>query len=235
MKNPKFPTAKDIVELIIKKYRYLDINELHKKCYIEILSLKNQLYEKEIDKFLEELELPIDVVRKIKNKIFKPVYENQVEYHNLLEKIVRPIVQAIQPISGNIAELCAVQELIKHGLKEGLNFKRKVGRTDLVLYYPNLQVSKVIHRVEVKNVSLRERATRGLKFDGDSLLGFFNNPKEFTEENVKIIEELCKKTSGYCYIPPDTLSQIKYKSKKFKSNTEFGKDMKYFCLYGKLP
>jgi hypothetical protein len=44
---------------------------------------------------------------------------------------------------------------------------------------------KLKHRIEVKNVKIRERATRGLLFDGDSLFGFFDDESEFTESNVE--------------------------------------------------
>lgn len=229
----KFPKAKEIVNLVIKKYGILDINELH--GYLEILSLKSKIYENEISNFLKQFDLPENIFLKIKNKILEPIEENQVLYINFLEKIARPVIQAVQPLAGSIAELCAIQELIRVGLKDGMNFKRRVERTDLVIYFPTAYRYKKKHRIEVKNVSLRERATRGLKFDGDSLLGFFNDPGEFTEENIKIIENLCREKNGYCYIPPKTLKQIKYKTERFKSNMVFAEDMKHFCKTGVLP
>jgi hypothetical protein len=87
----------------------------------------------------------------------------------------------------------------------------------------------------MKNVSLRERATRGLAFDGDSLLGFFNQPNEFTESNVEVFENLCIKTGGYCYVPPKILEVIPYKTKRFKPNNQFGEDMAVFAKTGKMP
>jgi hypothetical protein len=38
-----------------------------------------------------------------------------------------------------------------------------------MVYYPDLRNQKSKHRVEVKNVKLRERGVRGLAFDGDSM------------------------------------------------------------------
>lgn len=183
---------------------------------------------------MEEIDLPEFVKKTLKDKMLKPIEVNGKNYSNFLEETVRRITQAVQPISGNIAELCAVIDLQKNNLEEGIHFQRKVKRTDLIIYYPNINSQKKIHRIEVKNVSLRERATRGLSFDGDTLLGFFNNPDEFTKENIRIIDELCLKNSGYCYIPPKTLDSIRFPTKRFKSNSEFGKDMAFFVKNGRL-
>lgn len=234
MKN-KFPSAQDIIISLLDKYQTLEINQLHQKAYEEIIRFKELFYENRVSDFLEKIVLPESIKKKLKKKILEPVEINGKTYSNFLEATVRRITQAIQPISGNIAELCAVVELQKNNLKEGIHFQRKVKSTDIIIYYPNLNNPKKIHRIEVKNVSLRERATRGLLFDGDSLLGFFNNSDEFTKENTKIIDDLCLKNSGYCYIPPQTLSNIKFPTKKFKSNSEFGKDMAFFAKNGRLP
>lgn len=231
----KFPSAQDIITSILDKYKSLEINQLHQKAYEEIIRLKEILYKNKVNKFLGKLDLPESMKRMLKEKMLEPVEINGKSYANFFEEMVRRITQAVQPISGNIAEICATIELQKNKLKEGIHFQRKVKRTDLVIYYPNVNSQKKIHRVEVKNVSLRERATRGLLFDGDSLLGFFNNPDEFTKENIKIIDGLCLKSSGYCYIPPQTLINIKFPTTRFKSNCEFGKDMLYFVKNGRLP
>lgn len=84
----------------------------------------------------------------------------------------------------------------------------------------------------MKNVKLRERGTRGLVFDGDSMIGFFNEPSEFTASNVEVIEKHCKKANGYCYVPPQTLKAIKHQNLRFKANTEFASDMKKFVEGG---
>ena len=66
------------------------------------------------------------------------------------------------------------------------------------------------------------------------MFGFFDSPEEFTESNVDIIDKQCNKTSGFCYLPPDTLKNMVYKGKCFRSNTRFAKDMLYFVKNGKL-
>jgi len=234
MKN-KFPSAQDIILSVLDKHKSLEINQLHQKAYEEIIKFKELFYENRVNEFLEKLDLPESLKKMLKKNILEPVKINGKIYSNFLEETVRRITQAVQPISGNIAELCAAVDLQKNGLKEGIHFQRKVKRTDLIIHYPDISSSEKIHRVEIKNVSLRERATRGLAFDGDSLLGFFNNLNEFTEENIKIIENLCFKNSGYCYLPLKTLNSIKFPTTRFKSNAEFGKDMIFFVRNGRLP
>jgi len=91
-----------------------------------------------------------------------------------------------------------------------------------------------IDRLHEKTFKLRERGTRGLAFDGDSMIGFFNQPSEFTESNIKVIDEHCKHTGGYCYVPEDTLRQIKHKTKRFRPNTEFARDMENFTKTGSI-
>ena len=73
-----------------------------------------------------------------------------------------------------------------------------------------------------------------MAFDGDSMVGFFNEPSEFTESNIEIIDEHCKKTGGYCYIPSETLKLIKNKTKRFKANIELASDMKKFVINGSI-
>lgn len=233
----KLFSAEEIITSIIKKYKRLEINSLHEKAYEEVMKIKKLYYENKISEFLEKINLPSEIKISLKKKMLEPVIINGKSYLNFFEAIVIKLTQSIQPTSGNIAELCAIVELEKIGLKEGINFKKRVKniRSDIVVYYPNAKNPKKIHRIEVKNVSLRERGARGLSFDGDSLLGFFNNYKEFTKGNVKIIDELCKKTSGYCYLPPKTLSQIEFLTERFKSNLLFGEDMLFFTTHGYLP
>jgi len=105
-----------------------------------------------------------------------------------------------------------------------------------MIYHPQLLNASKKHRVEVKNVALRERGTRGLKFDGDSIIGFFNEPSEFTNENITIIDQHCVGTGGYCYLPPDTLQAIKQKfhPRRFKSNQDFASDIKKFVEQGSI-
>lgn len=231
----KFPPAKDIVTSILNKYKLLEVNQLHRKTYEEIVRLKDLFYKNSVNEFLENIHLTEPVKNMLKKKILIPVKVRGKTYPNFLEATARGITQAVQPISGNIAEVCATVELQKNNLKENSHFKRKVGRTDLVIYHPNINFPKRTHRVEIKNVSFRERSTRGLAFDGDSLFGFFNNPNEFTKNTIEIIDELCLKNSGYCYVPPETLKGIKYSHKRIRSNSRFGTDMQYFVAKGRLP
>jgi hypothetical protein len=93
---------------------------------------------------------------------------------------------------------------------------------------------KLKHRIEVKNVKIRERATRGLLFDGDSLFGFFNDESEFTEPTVELIDNLCAKTGGYCYMPHATLNKIPHKAKRLRPNVAFAHDMLSFARTGKI-
>jgi len=83
-------------------------------------------------------------------------------------------------------------------------------------------------------VKLRERATRGLLFDRDSLFGFFDDENEFSKSNVEIIDGLCERTQGYCYIPSLTLGKMVYKGARFRPNTMFGQDMLNFAETGKI-
>ena len=68
------------------------------------------------------------------------------------------------------------------------------------------------------------------------MVGFFNDAKEFTKETIKIIDKHCRKTGGYCYIPPEILKEIlsKHKAKRLKSNDEFVNDMNIFVKSGTI-
>jgi len=67
------------------------------------------------------------------------------------------------------------------------------------------------------------------------MFGFFDSPSEFTESNVRVIEQHCEKTGGYCYVPPKTLEKIRFTSSRFRSNIMFGQDMLHFTRKGMLP
>ncbi|MEM0053104.1 MAG: hypothetical protein QXL89_02895 [Nitrososphaeria archaeon] len=234
-KTTGIPSAEELIKEALMSDPNVDVNTLHARTFELMIRYRAKYYEKRVDDILNELNLPKDIHIKIKDKLLKPVIVNGKEYSNFMEEVSRRVSQAFQPISGNIAELCVERELIRVGLKKNVHFTKRKERTDFIIYYPNVYEFKVKHRVEVKNVSLRERGTRGLAFDGDSLFGFFNQPNEFTESNVKVIENLCLKTKGYCYIPPETLKIIPYRTTRFKSNTLFGQDMAFFVKNGKLP
>ncbi len=170
----------------------------------------------------------------IEKELLKPIKVDDIEYSNFMEETSRRISQTFQVLSGNIAELCVERELIKADLKLGVHYNKKAERTDFIIFYPKKDRFKKRHRIEVKNVKLRERGTRSLAFDGDSMIGFFNQPSEFTASNIEIIEKHCKNTGGFCYIPLETLKKIKHKNSRFKSNTEFAKDMKKFVESGAI-
>lgn len=234
-KTTGIPSAEELIKEALISNPDIDVNTLHARTFELMVKYRAKYYEKRVDEVLNELNLPEDIRVKIKNKLLEPITVNGREYSNFMEEVSRRVSQAFQPISGNIAELCVERELTRAGLKKNLHFTKRKERTDFIIYHPNVHECKIRHRVEVKNVSLRERGARGLAFDGDSLFGFFNQPNEFTESNVKVIEELCLKTKGYCYIPPETLKKIPYHTTRFKSNTLFGQDMAFFVKNGKLP
>jgi hypothetical protein len=195
---------------------------------------RERYYERKVDAFLAQLDLEPELREKIKRKMIEPVVAEGVEYSNFMEEASRRVSQTFQVISGNIAELCAERELNRVGLKRDINYRRKIESTDFMIYSPDLRHIRARHRVEVKNVKLRERGTRGLAFDGDSMFGFFDDPSEFTESNVKVIDDHCERVNGYCYIPPATLQGMRIVGSRFRSNISFGEDMLNFVKNGKL-
>jgi hypothetical protein len=228
------PSARTLLQEALEHNPNLDINSLHAEVFNLMVYYRLRYYEVGVDSFLSKLDLPDKLRRQIKQKMLEPVQVADKEYSNFMEKISRRVSQAFQPISGNVAELCVERELTRIGLVKDVNFTRRRERTDIIVYYPDTHRAKSRHRIEVKNVKLRERATRGLLFDGDSLFGFFNDEREFTESNVKVIDSLCAKTKGYCYIPPATLSKMAFKGSHFRSNTMFAYDMLNFAKTGKI-
>ena len=233
----KFPSAQEIIEEARRIKPKADINQLHALTFDLMIKYRDVYYNDKVKDFLSRppiASLPKEIKSKISHELLKPVKGGDKVYSNFMEEASRRISQVFQVISGNIAELCVEKELIDAGLKPKINYEKKKEHTDLIIYHPKLHGYSKKHRIEVKNVSLRERGTRGFKFDGDSMFGFFNDPSEFTDTNIKIIDEQCKKTGGYCYVPPALLEKIKNKtrSKKFKSNKEFISDMKKFVEKG---
>jgi len=226
------PSSQEILEEAKKINPNFDINEIHSKTFELIKKYREIYYKKRVEELLLNLDVPENIKVKIKKELLKSIIIGEKEYNNFMEEVSRRISQTFQVISGNIAELCVEEELIKLGLKLGVHYSKKIERTDIIVYYPEKQNFKKKHRIEVKNVKLRERGTRGLAFDGDSLVGFFNQPSEFTASNIEVIDEHCKKTGGYCYIPPETLKLIKHKNSRFKSNIELALDMKRFIEKG---
>ena len=233
----KFPSAKEIINEAKRKNPKADINELHAITFDLMKRYRDVYYRNKVkDFFLRSslVKLPEEVKTKIKKELLKPIKIEGKEYSNFMEEVSRRISQVFQPISGNLAELCVEREIIDMGLELKVNYERKKEHTDLIIYYPTAAKYLKKHRIEVKNVKLRERATRGFEFDGDSMIGFFDDPSEFTDSNIMIIDKQCKKTGGYCYIPPATFKKIgeKIKNKRFKSNEKFAYDMEKFVKTG---
>jgi hypothetical protein len=228
------PSAKELVEEAVRSNPTADINAVHVRTYELMILYRERYYERKVDAFLAQLGLEPELRERIKRKMIEPVISEGVEYSNFMEEASRRVSQTFQVISGNIAELCAERELRRVGLIRDLHYKRKIEGTDFMIYSPNLHHVRVRHRVEVKNVKLRERGTRGLAFDGDSMFGFFDDPSEFTESNVEIIDEYCKRVNGYCYLPPATLRGMRIVGSRFRSNISFGEDMLFFVKNGKL-
>jgi len=232
----RFPSAKEILEEAKAQKPKADINQLHALTFKLMMKYKDTYYKDKVGEFLcrnSLANLPEETKLKIKQEIHISV-DAYLGREGFMEETSRRISQTFQPISGNLAELCAEKELIDIGLKLGINYKKRVEHTDLIIYHPQLSGYSKKHRVEVKNVSVRERATRGFIFDGDSMIGFFNDPGEFTNTNIDIIDEQCQKTGGYCYIPPVILERIRDKTqnKRFKPNTDFVSDMEKFVKTG---
>lgn len=235
----KFPSAKEIVEKAKSKNLKVNINQLHGLTYKLMMEYKDIYYRDKVADFFNRpsiSELSSEVKNKIGSELLKPMKGGDIVYGNFMEEASRRISQTFQSISGNIAELCVENELLNAGLKIKINYERKKEHTDIIIYYPRMSNYTKKHRVEIKNVSLRERGTRGLGFDGDSMLGFFNDSTEFTDENIGLINNYCKKTSGYCYVPPAIIKDlgIKIKGKRFKSNETFIIDIKNFIKTGLL-
>lgn len=233
----KFPSAQELLDQAKKINPRADINQLHALTYNLMMKYKDVYYQDKVKDFLSRpsfSKITNEMKLKIGKELLKPVQGGEKLYSNFMEEASRRISQSFQPISGNLAELCVEKELIDVKLKPNINYTRKKEHTDFILYYPEISNVAKKHRIEVKNVKLRERATRGFEFDGDSMLGFFDDSAEFTDSNINIIEKHCKKTGGYCYIPPEILSEIKnrVKGKRFKSNKEFILDAIKFIKTG---
>jgi hypothetical protein len=233
----KFPSAQQIIQEAKRQEPKADINQLHALTFNLMKKYRDRYYQDKVNEFIRRqsiVNLPKETKLKIKQELLKPIKGGDIWYSNFMEEASRRISQVFQPISGNLAELCVEKELIDMDLREKINYERKKERTDLIIYYPKLTDFQERHRVEVKNVKLRERGIRGFQFDGDSMIGFFDDPNEFTITTIDLINEHCKKTGGYCYVPPLIFKKLenKLKTKKFKSNREFASDMKRFTKSG---
>ena len=234
------PSARELFKQAIREEPEAEVNRIHERIYELMLYYKRKYYEGKVGSFLREVEISKQVKEKLTESMLKPVIANGVEYSNFMEEAARRISQSIQPLSGKSAELCVERELLRNNLLEDMHFvSGRRQRTDFILYYPDIFLKKKEHRIEVKNVKLRERAVRGLSFDGDSLVGFFDSAGEFSPETIGIINSLCAKTRGYFYIPPSILRIIDSRGllssgTRLRPNTQFGRDMAEFCKTGKL-
>jgi hypothetical protein len=238
VEQTSIPSAKALVQEALKMKPKADVNSIHSLTFDLMMKYKREYYENKVDTFLSRMSLigiPKEQKKILRKEMLESFVAGGVEYSNFMEEASRRVSQTFQVISGNIAELCAERVLMDVGLQHRIHYRKKFQRTDFMMYSPNISNPKAQHRVEVKNVKLRERGTRGLAFDGDSMFGFFDSPSEFTESNVQVIDQHCLSTTGYCYIPPATLKAMTYKGKRFKSNTEFAQDMLYFVRNGKMP
>jgi len=232
------PASKELIEEALQSDPNLDVNRLHSKTFELMIYYRSTYYESKVDAFLSRLtllDIPIEIKRRLGEEMLRPIVVGEKEYSNFMEEASRRVSQTFQVISGTLAELCAQRELENVGLEENIHFTRRRERTDLIVYHPNIRSVQIRHRVEVKNVKLRERGTRGLGFDGDSLFGFFNAPNEFSRGNVEVIDDFCQDRNGYSYIPPSTLAQMIHKGNRFRPNTQFGSDMLAFVQTGRIP
>lgn len=237
------PSASIIFAEALKNTPNGDVNSLHSATWEILKKYISDYYQRKIDDFLAKMDLDDETKKKIKNGLMEPVIVDNKEYSNFMEETAVRLRQSVQPLSGQLAELCVENELKRSGLILNFHYTKRQERTDFTIYHPDIKSKKSTHRVEVKNVCLRERGARGLKFDGDSLFGFFNEPDEFSDSNIEVMDKLCTETNGYIYVPPNLLEEInsrltkerKGKPKRFKPNIRFGQDMAAFCRTGSIP
>jgi hypothetical protein len=156
-----------------------------------------------------------------------------------MEETAKRLNQSTKTTSGRIAEWCVQRELERKGLRKNEHFTIRKDKTDIIVYHPDMKRDKKRHRIEVKNLKMRERGIRGLVYDGDSLVGFFDEEGEFGAGTVREINEYCSKTNGYAYVSPLIYNSLRKnkqltRNTRFKLNTKIGEDMAIFCNTGKL-
>jgi hypothetical protein len=232
------PSSRELIGEALQSDPNLDVNNLHSKTFELMIYYRSRYYESKVDTFLSRLtlqDIPVEIKRRLRQEMLRPVVAGEREYSNFMEEASRRVSQTFQAISGKLAELCAQRELESVGLEKNVHFTVRRERTDIIVYHPNIRSRQERHRVEVKNVKVRERAVRGLGFDADSLFGFFNDASEFSRETVELIDEFCQDRNGYSYIPPSTLAQMIYRGNRFRPNTQFGRDMLAFVQTGRIP
>ena len=216
-----------------------NMNWLHERAYSFIQKQQRKYYEDKVDAFLNTLKLSSRTKTMLRRKLLQPVTVGEVRYPNFMEEAAKRLNQSTKVTSGRIAEWCVQRELEKKGLRENEHFTIRKEETDIIIYHPHMKRYKKRHRIEVKNVKMRERGIRGLVYDGDSLVGFFDEEGEFGAGTVKKINEYCRKKNGYAYVSPLVYNFLRNNKQltsntRFKLNTEIGKDMANFCNTGKL-
>ncbi len=233
------PPTRQIARSILARDPNIDINELHYQIWAEMRAYRQRYYASRVDELLQTIPISERARSEVRRALLRPVTVDGVQYSNFIEEVARRMSQSIQPRSGKSAEICAELALEREGLQRDEHFAVRKSRTDLTLYHPNVHSCVKEHRVEVKNVKLRERAVRGLVFDGDTLFGFFNDPDEFTADTIAVLEEKCRQSGGAVYVPPTTLQAIEQEHGRllgiFRENTRFGPDMSHFVKTGKIP
>lgn len=232
-------SAKKAFPEALKGFPNANMNKLHEETYKLIQGQSQQHYEKRVDDFLKQFEFPISSKVMLKRKMLEPVMAGGVLYANFMEEASRRLSQSKQTTSGYIAEWCVRRELENRGLKKNTHYVVRKEKTDIIVYYPNIVSAKSRHRIEVKNVKMRERGIRGLIYDGDSIIGFFDEEDEFRSGAVREINAYCSKQGGYAYVSPLIYNFLRNNKQltgntRFKLNTKIGKDMANFCKTGKL-
>ena len=173
------PSAIEILKDAEKVNPKFDINQLHSKTFELMKKHRAIYYESRVNELLSRKDLvriPNEIKLKIKKELLEPIIANENEYSNFMEEVSRRVSQTFKVISGNLAELCVERELNKIGLKLNLNYVKKKERTDFIVYHPNMNNPIKRHRIEGKNVKLRESGARVLALDGDRLVGSFYEP-----------------------------------------------------------
>jgi len=234
------PSTRAIYEEIVNNNSNADINEIHSLVWERMQRYVRDYYTRRVDAFLEPLNVNDGAKNIVKDALLEPVVVDGVRYGNFIVESSRRMSQSIQPRSGKAAELCGELALNREGLEKDVHYAVRDGRSDLTLHYPDIENSEEIHRVEVKNMKMRERGVRGLAFDGDSLFGFFDSPGEFTTGEMDVIEDALETTGGYVYMPSYTLNEIQSQiltepSVRLRPNTRFGSDMAEFVQTGEIP
>lgn len=232
-------SAKKAYSNALSKGQKSDLNTLHERAYHLIQKQQLKHYEERVNTFLKTITLPRNTKTILKNKMLQPITAGGVQYSNFMEEAARRLSQSTQTTSGRIAERCVQRELERKGLRKEQHFTVRKHHADIIVYYPDIKAEQKRHRIEVKNVKMRERGVRGFSYDGDSLIGFFDSEDEFGIGAIAELEKLCHQKGGYVYVPPKLFISLKKKERlkknsRVRRNTAFGQDMANFSKTGKL-